>query len=123
MLVRVRELYHVEDEAAALAPEERRARRREQSVPMLAEIDRERRALAEVVLPKSPLGDALRYLGNQWDALQRFVDDGRLAIDNNRAYAARGISAGMPRPGLCRAGSEGSSIWAAHAGMAVPDAA
>jgi transposase len=37
------------------------------------------------VLPKSPLGDAMRYLTNQWAALQRFVDDGRLAIDNNRA--------------------------------------
>ncbi len=35
--------------------------------------------------PKSPLGDAVRYLTNQWTALQRFVDDGRLAIDNNRA--------------------------------------
>ena len=36
-------------------------------------------------LPKSPLGDAVRYLSNQWDALRRFVDDGRVAIDNNRA--------------------------------------
>jgi transposase len=37
------------------------------------------------VLPKSPLGDAVRYFTNQWGALQRFVEDGRLAIDNNRA--------------------------------------
>jgi len=37
------------------------------------------------VLPKSPLGEAVRYLTNQWTALQRFTDDGRLAIDNNRA--------------------------------------
>lgn len=85
MLVQIRQLYHVEDEAAALGPDERRRRRREQSVPILVEIDRERRALAEGVLPKSPLGDALRYLGNQWEALQRFVEDGRVAIDNNRA--------------------------------------
>ena len=42
-------------------------------------------ALARVVLPKSPLGDAVRYLTNQWRALQRFVEDGRVAIDNNRA--------------------------------------
>ena len=27
----------------------------------------------------------MRYLTNQWDALQRYVDDGRLAIDINRA--------------------------------------
>jgi transposase len=35
------------------------------------------------VLPKSPL-DAVRYLTNQWAALRRFTEDGRLAIDNNR---------------------------------------
>jgi hypothetical protein len=34
--------------------------------------------------------------------LQRFVEDGRLAIDNNRADAASGISAGMPPADLCR---------------------
>lgn len=95
MLVQIRQLYHVEDEAAALAPDERGRRRREQAAPILAVIDRERRALAEVVLPKSPLGDAVRYLGNQWDALQRFVDDGRVAIDNNRAEnQLRGIALG-----------------------------
>ncbi len=50
-----------------------------------AQIDARRHELTRSVLPKSPLGDALRYLGNQWVALQRFVDDGRVAIDNNRA--------------------------------------
>jgi Transposase IS66 family/IS66 C-terminal element len=45
----------------------------------------ERARLAAIVLPKSPVGDGLRYLTNQWTALQRFVEDGRLAIDNNRA--------------------------------------
>jgi transposase len=54
-------------------------------VPLLIEIDAERARLASMVLPKSPVGDALRYLTNQWAALQRFVEDGRLAIDNNRA--------------------------------------
>jgi transposase len=85
ILARVRQLYHVEDEAAGLAAEDRRVRRREQSVPILAEIDTQRLALTTTVLPKSPLGDALRYLDNQWEALQRFVEDGRVAIDNNRA--------------------------------------
>jgi hypothetical protein len=37
------------------------------------------------VLPRSPVGEAVRYLTNQWAALQRFAEDGRLAIDNNRA--------------------------------------
>jgi hypothetical protein len=59
--------------------------RQEESVPLLAKIDAERQAQAHTVLPKSPLGDAVRYVTNQWAALQRFVEDGRLAIDNHRA--------------------------------------
>jgi transposase len=81
----IQQLYQVERAAADLSPDARRARRREQSVPLLAQLKDERDRLAGLVLPKSPLGDALRYLTNQWDALQRFVDDGRLSIDNNRA--------------------------------------
>lgn len=41
-------------------------------------------ALKPTVLPKSPLGDAIGYTLRQWDPLTRYLDDGRLAIDNNR---------------------------------------
>ncbi len=85
MVAFIQQLYQVEHAAADLGPEARQALRREASVPLLARIDAERQGLAQAVLPKSPLGDAVRYLTNQWTALQRFVDDGRLAIDNNRA--------------------------------------
>jgi transposase len=78
-------LYQVERASAAVAPAERQARRQEHSVPLLTQLKAERDRLATTALPKSPLGDAIRYLTNQWDALQRFVDDGRLSIDNNRA--------------------------------------
>lgn len=54
-------------------------------MPLLARIDAERDAFARTALPKSPASDAVRYLTNQWLALQRFVDDGRPAIDNKRA--------------------------------------
>jgi hypothetical protein len=59
--------------------------RQQRSRPVLSELDELRRKLQADVLPKSPLGDALRYLDNQWAPLQRFLDDGRLAIDNNPA--------------------------------------
>jgi hypothetical protein len=44
-------------------------------------IHAERDTLATTVLPKSPLGEAVRYLTNQWGALQRFVEDGHFRID------------------------------------------
>jgi transposase len=81
----IQQLYDVERAAADVDPDTRRALRHEQSVPLLARIDAVRQDLARTVLPKSPLGDAVRYLSNQWTALQRYVEDGRLAIDNNRA--------------------------------------
>ena len=33
--------------------------------------------------PKSNLGKAITYVQNQWDALCRYTEDGRLTIDNN----------------------------------------
>jgi len=37
------------------------------------------------VLPKSPMGKAITYAQNQWDALNVYLTDGRLEIDNNAA--------------------------------------
>jgi transposase len=81
----IQQLYDVERAGAELSAEARRDLRQKQSMPLLDKIAADRDHLAQTVLPKSPLGEALRYLTNQWAALQRFVDDGRLGIDNNRA--------------------------------------
>ena len=35
------------------------------------------------ILPKSLLGSALRYALAQWPAMERYLDDGRIEIDNN----------------------------------------
>jgi transposase len=85
MVALIQELYQVERAIADDAADIRRARRQDQSVPILRRIAAERDALASAVLPKSPLGDAVRYVTNQWAALQRFIEDGRFRIDNNGA--------------------------------------
>ena len=36
--------------------------------------------------------EAIGYAMNQWQALIRYLDDGRIEIDNNAAHAASGIS-------------------------------
>lgn len=47
------------------------------------------------VLPKIALGEAFTYALHQWAALNRYVEDGDLAIDNNAAeWALRGIAVG-----------------------------
>src|ERR1700722_9337396 len=39
--------------------------------------------LYPTVLPKSPLGNAMNYCLKLWPGLTRFLDDGRLEVDNN----------------------------------------
>ena len=84
LLAWYRQLYDVEDQARGKCPEEVLALRRKLSVPIM---DQLRRWLdgdaARKVLPKSRLGEAVRYLNNQWDALTVFLGDGRVPIDNN----------------------------------------
>jgi transposase len=108
----VQQLYAIEDLARDLPPEERRALRQERSLPVLSELDELRRKLQADVLPKSPLGDALRYLHNQWAPLQRFVEDGRLAIDNNRAENQLRVVA-VGRKNWLFAGSLEGARWTA----------
>src|ERR1043165_8039797 len=47
----------------------------------------EQSACAEV-LPRGPLGEALTYARNQWQALRRYTTQGFLNIDNNAAERA-----------------------------------
>jgi len=84
LLALYRRLYDIEDQARGKSPEEVLALRRESSVPIMEQM---RQWLgsdaAQNVLPKSKLGEAIRYLKNQWDALTVFLRDGRVPIDNN----------------------------------------
>ena len=43
---------------------------------------------ADVVLPKSPIGEAVHYARAQWSALTCYLDDGDLTIDNNASERA-----------------------------------
>lgn len=85
MVALIQELYQIERAIADETGDVRCTRRQDESVPILQRIAAERDALEATVLPKSPLGDAVRYVRNQWAALQRFVEDGRFRIDNNGA--------------------------------------
>lgn len=90
MLLFVRELYAVEERAKELAEAQRLALRQAQSVPVLNRIEAwltEQNACAEV-LPRGPLGQAITYARNQWQALCRYTTQGFLNIDNNAAERA-----------------------------------
>lgn len=78
-------LYRIERLADArhLSPEERGALRRERSQPVLEKLKRWLVSMLANEPPSSELAKAAGYLLNQWRALSRFLEDGRLSLDNN----------------------------------------
>ena len=58
----------------------------EHAVPLLAEF--KQWLDAEIFLPKSLIGKAATYTRNQWAALNCYVENGNLSIDNNAAERA-----------------------------------
>ncbi len=82
----------MEDQAKDLTAEQRAALRQERAVPRLQEfrawLESRQAAHGGPVLPKSPMGAAITYAFNQWDALCVYTTDGDLAIDNNAAERA-----------------------------------
>jgi len=91
----IRVLFRIEREAKALPPEERRRLRQERAVPRLEAFRAWLDMVQMQVLPKSPMGRAIQYCVNHWEALTRYVEDGRLSIDNNAAERAlRAVAVG-----------------------------
>jgi len=87
-LALIQKLYRVEKQARELTPEERHEHRQRHARTILDEL----RGWLDEVLPQVPptsaTGKALNYLHNEWDKLIRYLDDGRLEIDNNGAENA-----------------------------------
>ena len=64
---------------------QRKATRLAQSVPILASLKVWLEVESKNALPKSPLGVAIAYVLNRWEAFVRYTEDGRLSADNNLA--------------------------------------
>src|SRR5579859_2282327 len=94
-VARIRALYDIETRARELPAAERAALRQREAAPLLQVFGDWLRRLQHEVLPKSVLGQAVTYVRNQWAALNVYVTNGDLAIDNNVAERAlRGIAVG-----------------------------
>jgi hypothetical protein len=88
-----------QDEWATLSIDQRAERvqqiRQQETAPLLQSFGSWLRQMQGAVLPKSDLGEAIRYTLNQWDALQVFTTCGLLDPDNNEAERGhRGIAIG-----------------------------
>ena len=80
-LYEIGQLYEVERQIKHLPPKERAAARQEKASPIL---ERFKAWLEQNPgLPKSPWGQAVGYTLSRWEKLSRYVEDGRIEIDNN----------------------------------------
>lgn len=93
-LAYIRQLYDIEQKAREqeLDPDAVAALRQAQAMPILKNLGQWLKlclmANGGHVLPKSPMGQAIGYTLNQWDALNVYATKGELAIDNNASENA-----------------------------------
>jgi transposase len=115
----IQALYRIDDVARILAGALRadvtteRTRLRRAEAPALLEAIRSRTdAIIASEPEQSEIAEAARYIRNHWSALTRFVDDGRLPLDNNAAERQqRPIALG--RKNWLFVASEDGGTWAA----------
>jgi transposase len=94
-LDRIAALYAIEAHIRGWPPDERQRYREHHAAPLITAL----KAWLEAALPKlsgkSDSAGAMRYGLSRWQALTRFVHDGRIEIDNNTAERSiRGIALG-----------------------------
>lgn len=82
-IIRIRQLYRIEDRLRSLPPAERHAQRQLEAPEIWSEMKAWAEELTPQLLPKSTLGKALQYFLNEYEALTGYLRDGRYEIDNN----------------------------------------
>jgi transposase len=109
---RIDELFAIEREINGLAPEQRVVVRAQRSRPLVNDLERWMRQERRRLSSRSPLAKAMEYSLKRWEAMTRFLEDGRICMTNNAAErAVRGIA--MGRKNWTFAGSDNGGRRAA----------
>jgi transposase len=114
VLKQIQQLYAIERSAREdeLSHDQRRVLRQEHALPIMKQLKIWLQENMPKVLPKSAIGKAIAYALNRWKYLERYVENGKLEIDNNLVEnAIRPVALG--RKNYLFAGSEEGAAWAA----------
>ena len=94
-LQRIGTLYAIEQAVRGHSAEQRRLHRQTNAKPRLLEFQRWLTQSLSQLSAKSPMAAAIGYALGNWRALNVYVEDGRIEIDNNTAERAlRGVVLG-----------------------------
>jgi transposase len=88
MLEWIRDLYAIEEKHKDKPPEDLLAARQTMSYPIIESIRQWSDENVGRVPPETRIGKAIRYMRNQWPSLLRFLEDGRIPLDNGEVERA-----------------------------------
>jgi hypothetical protein len=88
-LQRIAARHAIEAEIHGQPAEQRRAERQAFSRPLLHDLHEWMPTRRRRLRGKSPLGTAMQYALNRWEAAAQYLEDGRLPFDNNLAERQR----------------------------------
>lgn len=109
---RIAQLYRIEAQIRAELPDARRKERQARAGPKLQALHDWLHDTLRSLSRKSALAGAIRYALGRWTALTRYVDDGRIEMDNNAAERALRVVA-LGRKNFLFAGSDSGGHSAA----------
>jgi transposase len=87
-VTRIAALYRIEKQIKGRPPDERRAIRSSEAGPLFDDLRRWLEQALTQLTPKSETAAAIHYALGLWDALRRYLDDGRIELDNMIAERA-----------------------------------
>ena len=116
-LARTGALYAIDRDIRGSSAPARQAARQARAKPILAAMKPWLEAKLAAVSGKSKLAEAIRYALSRWAGLTRYLDDGRIEIDNNVVERAmRPIALGR-KTHLFAGSDDGGRYWAIHASL------
>ena len=112
VLRRMALLYAIEGEVRGQPAQQRRSVRDERSRMIVDDLHQYLEARNRQVSAKTKLGEAIRYALTRWDGLSRFLDDGRVDLDNNAVERSIRPLALNRKNALFVGSDEGGDNWA-----------
>jgi transposase len=96
-LLGIAALYRIEETMRGKSAEERRAVRQKESTPHCEALKRFLEKQLGRVSTKAPIAQAIRYALKHWEGLTRFLDDGRIDLDDSSPATTTARKAGPPQ--------------------------